>query len=305
MRHLRPLSLLVLVAAFAQAPQPFKADPPMVCASCDEWNQPRQPFKIYGNSYYVGSGGLSAVLVTAPEGHVLLDGGLPQTAPMIDAGIRKLGFRTEDIRVIVNSHAHYDHAGGIAALRRASGAIVAASPSGARALEQGGPTTDDPQYAFGPKANDYPPVGKVRVLADGEVIRAGSLAITAHFTPGHTPGSTSWTWKSCDGDRCLDMVYADSLNAVSAPEFRFSGTAGKGSLIDSFRKSIAIVGALPCDILVTVHPGFADLDGKLERRAAGATPDPFIDPQACKAYAAGAAKRFDTRLAEEKNSAAK
>jgi metallo-beta-lactamase class B len=160
MRHLHPLGLLVLVAAFAQAPQPFKADPPMVCASCDEWNQPRPPFKIYGNSYYVGSGGLSAVLVTSPGGHILLDGGLPQTAPMIDAGIRKLGFRTEDIRVIVNSHAHYDHAGGIAALRRASGAIVAASRSGARALEQGGPTTDDPQYAFGPKANDYPPAGK-------------------------------------------------------------------------------------------------------------------------------------------------
>ena len=209
MRHLRPLSLLVLAAAFTQAPQPFKADPPMVCAACEEWNQPRAPFKIYGNSYYVGSGGLSAILVTSPGGHILLDGGLPQTAPMIDAGIRKLGFRAEDIRVIVNSHAHYDHAGGIAALRRASGAIVAASPSGARALEQGGPTTDDPQYAFGPKANDYPPVGKVKVVADGEVIRAGSVAITAHFTPGHTPGSTSWTWRSCEGDRCLDMVYAD------------------------------------------------------------------------------------------------
>jgi metallo-beta-lactamase class B len=100
------------------------------------------------------------------------------------------------------------------------------------------------------------------------------------------------------------MVYADSLNAVSAPGFRFSGTGGKGSLIDSFRKSIAIVGALPCDVLVTVHPSFADLDGKLARRSAGATPDPFIDPQACKAYAAGAAKRFDARIAEEQSSAA-
>ena len=292
------LTLFALLAQ-AQGPQPFKADPPTACSSCDEWNRPHASFKVYGNTYYVGVAGLSALLVTSDGGHILLDGGLPQSAPLIDANIRTLGFRTEDIRLIVNSHAHYDHAGGIAALRRVSNAEVAASPSGARALEQGGPGEDDPQYAFGPRLNNYPGVGKARAVADGEVVRAGSLSVTAHFTPGHTPGSTTWTWKSCEGDRCLDMVYADSLNAVSAPGFRFTGTAGKGSRIEAFRKSIATIAALPCDILVTVHPAFADLDGKLKRRTDGVKPDPFVDPQGCRTYAADAAKRLDARVAEE------
>ena len=178
--------VLTLFALFAQAqgPQPFKADPPTVCSSCDEWNRPHAPFKVYGNTYYVGVGGLSGLLVTSDGGHILLDGGLPQSAPLIDANIRTLGFRTEDIRLIVNSHAHYDHAGGIAALRRVSNATVAASPSGARALEQGGPGEDDPQFAFGPRLNNYPGVGKARAVADGEVVRAGGLSITAHLTPG-------------------------------------------------------------------------------------------------------------------------
>ncbi len=134
--------------SFAQAPT-FKSDPPHKCDSCDEWNKPREPFKLFGNSYYVGTDGLSAILIAGDAGHILLDGGLEQSAAVIDANIRKLGFKTEDIKLIVNSHGHYDHAGGIAALQRASGATVAASPSGADALQRGENTTDDPQYGFG------------------------------------------------------------------------------------------------------------------------------------------------------------
>jgi metallo-beta-lactamase class B len=141
----------------------------------------------------------------------LLDGGLPQSAPLIDASIRKLGFRTEDVRLIVNSHAHYDHCGGIAALQRTSGAIVTASASGARAIESGEPPADDPQYAFG-KANDFPPVKRVKVVADSETLRVGDLAITAHLTPGHTPGSTTWAWRSCEasGSRSPDRLRRQS-----------------------------------------------------------------------------------------------
>src|SRR5690606_32219227 len=122
------VSALVLTAlfAFTQAPSTFDADPPMACASCEEWNRPQEPFRIFGNTYYVGAAGVSAVLVTSDEGHVLLDGGLSQTAPLIDANIRALGFRTEDVRLITVSHEHYDHVGGIAALQRASGAEVVA-----------------------------------------------------------------------------------------------------------------------------------------------------------------------------------
>jgi metallo-beta-lactamase class B len=291
------LTLAALAATVLAGRPTWHPDPPIPCDSCAEWNAPRPPFRVFGNTYFVGPAGLGSVLVTSDAGHVLLDGALPQSAALIDANIRALGFRTEDVRVIVNSHAHFDHAGGIAALQRASGATVAASPAGARALERGGPVPEDPQFVGG---TGFPKVEKVRVVADGETLRVGALAVTAHFTPGHTPGSTTWTWRSCEGARCLDVVYADSLNAVSAPDFRFSGDATHPNIVESFRKSIATVEALPCDILLAVHPSFAEMDHKLAARAQAPASDPFIDPGACRVYAANAREALERRLLQEK-----
>jgi metallo-beta-lactamase class B len=292
-------SLLVPVGAMATGRKALKADPAKACESCAAWNAPHEPFRVFGNTYYVGLAGLSSVLVASDKGLILLDGALPQSAPLIDANIRKLGFRTEDVRLIVNSHAHYDHAGGIAALQRFSGATVAASAAGARAIEGGGPPADDPQYAFGREANGFPPVKRVRVVADGEVLRVGELAITAHLTPGHTPGSTTWTWRSCEGPRCLDVVYADSLNPVSAPAFRFTGDGARPDISGTFRRSISTVAGLRCDILLAVHPSFAGMDEKLKRRREQPASEPFVDPSACRTYAADATKRLDERVTEE------
>jgi metallo-beta-lactamase class B len=296
------LSWVVFAIALAQA-APFRSDPPNTCSDCDAWNKPREPFRLFGNSYYVGTDGLSAILITGDAGHILLDGGLPQSAALIDANIRKLGFKTEDVKLIVNSHGHYDHAGGIAALQRASGATVAASASGARALQDGENTPDDPQYGFGRAANAFPSVKNVRIVKDGEVQRVGTIAITPHFTTGHTPGSTTWTWQSCEpaeskGERCLNMVYADSLTAIGAPGFKYTAFPDRVAL---FRRSISRVAELPCDIMVSTHPQFTRIGEKLKRRAElkGAGPDPFIEPQACKAYAAVALKNLEARLAEE------
>jgi metallo-beta-lactamase class B len=294
-----PLVWLVLLLAVAGQAPAFRSDPPHKCGNCDEWNKPRAPFRLYGNSYYVGTDGLSAILVTSPQGHILLDGALEQSAPLIDASIRKLGFKTEDVKLILNSHGHYDHAGGIAALQRASGATVAASASGASALARGENTPDDPQFGFGRAENGFPPVRNVRVVKDREVVKVGDLAIEAHLTPGHTPGSTAWTWRSCEGSTCLNMVYADSLTAVSAPGFRYTGDAKTPSRIEAFRKSIATVAALPCDIVVSTHPQFTNIDQKLKARAAKPAVDPFIDPAGCREYAADAAKRLEARVAEE------
>jgi len=289
--------LLVLLLSFAQAPR-FLSDPPHKCDSCDEWNKPREPFKIFGNTYFVGTDGLSAVLIAGDDGLVLLDGGLEQSAALIDANIRKLGFRTRDVRLIVNSHGHYDHAGGIAALQRASGAGVAASPSGASALERGENTTDDPQYGFGKEFNGFPPVESVYRVKDNEVLRIGKVEITANFTPGHTPGSTAWTWKACEGLKCLDMVYADSLTAVSAPGFKFTDSP---DLVNAFRRSITRMAELPCDIVISTHPSATNLDAKIRKRAElkGSEPDPFVD-HGCKALAEGAMKGLEARIAEEK-----
>jgi metallo-beta-lactamase class B len=287
--------LLLLVAP--QAPR-FLSDPPHKCDDCEAWNKPREPFKIFGNTYFVGTDGLSAILVVGDEGMVLLDGGLEQSAAVIDANIRKLGFKTQDVKMILNSHGHYDHAGGIAALQRASGAMVGASPSGASALERGENTTDDPQYGFGKEANGFPPVENVREVVDNEVLRVGNIAITAIFTPGHTPGSTTWTWKACEGMKCYDMVYADSISAISAPGFRFTDVPAR---VDAFRRGISRLAELPCDIVVSTHPSATNLDAKIKRRASmkPTDPDPFVD-HGCKALAATAMKGLEARIAEEK-----
>lgn len=294
--------LVAAVMAFVfsgQASPSLGPDPAIKCSACDEWNQARAPFRIFGNAYFVGTAGLSAILITSERGHILLDGGLSQSAPLIDANIRRLGFKTQDVKLIVNSHAHYDHAAGIAALQRASGAVVAATASGAQALQSGENTPDDPQYGFGHAANAFPPVKNVRVVKDREVIEIAGLAIQAHDTAGHTPGSTTWTWRSCQGTRCLNMVYADSLTAVSAPAFRFTGDAKTPSRVEKFRQSIATVAALPCDIVITTHPSATNLDGRLKRRAEKPAVDPLIDPQGCRALAAAATKQLDARVAEE------
>ena len=278
----------------------LQLDPPKKCFDCAEWNARREPFRIFGNTYYVGVAGLSVLLVATDAGLILFDGALPQSVPLIDAGIRKLGLRTADVKFILNSHAHYDHSGGIAALQRASGAQVVASAAGARALERGEPTPDDPQYALGRQANEFPAIAKVRAVTDGEALKLGGVTVTAHMTPGHTPGSTTWTWRSCEGERCLNVVYADSLTAVSADGFRFTGEQGRPGIAELFRQSIEKVRALPCDIIVSTHPSATDLEGRIGRRKAGGARDPLIDPEGCRVYADGALKRLDARIAEEK-----
>lgn len=298
---------LAIAAAALLGQAALQPDAPIKCSSCDEWNIPVEGFRVFGNTYYVGTAGLSAMLITSDQGHILLDGGLTQSAPLIAANIRKLGFKLEDVKLILNSHAHYDHAAGIAALQRASGATVVSSASGAQAFSVGTAVADDPQVGFGKVENAFPAVKNVRVVKDQEVVRVGPLAVQMHNTAGHTPGSTTWTWQSCDPsarapgarDGCLNMVYADSLSSVSAPGFRFTGDAKTPSRVEQFRKSINTVGELPCDIMITTHPMFTDLAGKLKKRAAQPPVDPFIDPQACRAYAANAMKALDARVAEE------
>jgi metallo-beta-lactamase class B len=278
---------------------PLVADPPHICDDCVAWNVSRAPFHVYGNTWFVGTAGLGSILITSPQGHILIDGGLTQSAPLIAANIEAAGFRLQDVKLILNSHTHYDHAGGIAALARATHAQVAASPASKLALERGGPMEDDPQFGFGIEHNSFPPVRKVRALEDGETLRVGTLAITAHFTPGHTPGGTSWSWRACEGQRCLDLVYADSLNSISAPGYRFSGDAAHPSRVAAFEHSIAVVEQLPCDLLLAPHPVMIDLDAKLARWKDNPSVNPLIDAGACKAYAAGARERLQKRVAEE------
>jgi len=265
----------------------------------DDWTTPHKPFRIFGNTYYVGSAGLSAILITSDAGHILIDGGLAAVAPLIETNIRSLTFELHDVRLILNTHEHFDHAGGIAPLQRATGARVAASPAAARALQQGHPTLEDPQYASGLRS-PYDPVPNVETIADGAALRAGPLTVTAHFTPGHTPGATTWTWRSCEGRRCVDVVYADSLTAVSDDGFRFTGDAQRPSTIETFRASIALVARLPCDIVLAPHPSLIDFARKIKQLEAGRNVNPFIESGACRKYAAAARTRLERRVADER-----
>ena len=272
------------------------------CSSCDEWNQPAAPFNIYGNAYYVGTAGLSAVLVTSPQGHVLLDGALPQSALLIQKNIETLGFKMKDVKLILNSHAHFDHAGGLAALQKASGATVAHSPHGAQVLRDGRPGTDDPQYDLEDRFT-MPKVAQVKEVADGETLTVGPLRFTVHHTPGHTPGGTTWTWQSCENGKCLDMVYADSLTPISTDGFYYTGGAGYTDRSASFRSTIAKVANLKCDIVIAAHPSATDAFAKAAAKTAQS--NPFIDPEGCRKLAAGASRNLDARLQRERDEKAK
>lgn len=258
------------------------------------WNAPQAPFRIYGNTWYVGPHNLSSILLDTGHGLALFDGDLPETAPQIEAHLRVLGFRVRDVKWIMNSHAHIDHAGGIAALQRASGAEVLASAAGAREMKLGGADPTDPLYGSVP---GYPPVSQLHVVRDGETLHLGNVAVTAHYTPGHTPGSTSWTWTSCENGRCLHVVYADSLAAVSSPKFRFSDHP---RYLAAFRGSIAAVAVLPCDILLTPHPGASDFWQRVAKRRSAGSVAPLVDRGACRRYAASATKALNARLAQER-----
>lgn len=265
----------------------------MLCAAgaqADKWSTPQEPFKLYGNTWYVGPHGVSAVLITSPAGHILIDGGSVDSAAPIAAHIRQLGFRLEDVRYILNSHEHNDHAGGIAELQRLTGATVLASEKSERVLRTGIQDKGDPQYE-GPDSG-IPAVAHTRVVRDGEVVTLGPLAVTAHYTPGHTQGATSWTWRAVENGVAENIVYADSLTAYTNDTFKYSHDTVYPAARAELEHSIAKVAAFDCDILVSVHPEVSDLWVRKDK-------GDFVDRNACKAYAAKGAARLKEELAEE------
>lgn len=265
------------------------------CPTCVEWNAPQKPFRLHGNTYFVGTHGLSAILVTSSAGHVLIDGGLPESAPLIRANVEALGFRMRDVKLILNSHAHYDHAGGIAELQRASGATVATSAWSARVMSSGTSGPDDPQYGI---LLSYPAVRGVKAFAFGDTLRVGALAMVPFATAGHTPGGTSWSWRSCDGARCLDFVYADSQTPVSADTFRFTRNTTYPTAVADFARGATALENVRCDVLVTPHPAASALWQRVSPTDGSPTPA-LVDPTACMRFVEGARRQLARRVADE------
>ena len=291
-------AVLAVMLLSSAAPAQQADDPllrPIAPESAAKWLGPEAPIRVFGNFYLVGFEGLNVGLIDTGAGLILIDGAVPQGVRAIEANIRKLGFRVEDVKYILSTEPHYDHAGGIAALARDSGATVVAGAAAATVL-RGGTDSLDAQASW---LVPFPAVSRLRTVRDGERLRLGGVTVTARATPGHTRGSTSWTWRSCEGHQCRAIVFAASLNPAAPPAYRFSDP-DHGWLVASFRRSFAAMRRMPCDILITAHPSQSGGAEKRRRFAPGSKPNPFIDPDACPAYAQDFAAALDERLAQER-----
>jgi metallo-beta-lactamase class B len=287
--------VVILACALCLAacgPRVLEPDAPYDCERCADWNKPQDPFRVYGNTWYVGTEGLSSILIETSNGLILVDGGLAQSAPLIDANIRELGFDPLDIKAIFVSHAHFDHAGGVNALQRLSGAAVYTSDNGVTTLGTGRLEPGDPQYVADSDQGSFPATRNVVVVADGDAVTVGDVAVTAVYTPGHTNNSVTWTWESCALGSCYSVVYADSLTAVSARGYSFGASGAAAAMIESAGK----IADLDCDILLSPHPFFFGMHDKLERLDDG---NPFINELACTFFAEEALGWLEQRLDAE------
>jgi len=257
-----------------------------------EWNQPAPAFRILGNIHYVGTNELAAYLLTTPEGHILIDGGLPESAPLIEASIRKLGFKVEDVKILLTTQAHFDHVGSLAALAKDSGGQVMVMVGDQEIVEQGGKG----DYLFGDKPS-FPATQVARVLRDGTPVTLGGTTLKAIATPGHTRGCTTFTTSVEEDGRPLLVVFPGSTSVN--PGTRLVKHESYPGIKADYEQTFATLSSLAPDVFLGAHTGFFDLAGKRERLLKGEKPNPFIDPAGYKKWIQEMKSRFDKLVAEE------
>lgn len=259
-------------------------------------NQPLAPFKIIGNLYYVGASDIASYLIVTPQGLILLDGGFAETAPQIEANIRALGFRPGDVKILLNSHAHFDHAGGLAALKRLSHASFEASTEDAALIARGG--KDD--FFFGDR-HPYEPVQADRLLKDGDQVALGGVTMTAHVTAGHTKGCTSWSMQVPEGGRPYNVVFVCSLSVL--PGYRLVDNPQYPDIAQDYARSFAILKSLPCDVFLGAHGQFFGLQDKVARLKRHEPGNPFVDPDGYRRYLGEAEAAFTRTLTRQQKTA--
>jgi metallo-beta-lactamase class B len=260
-------------------------------------NQPVAPFRILGNLHYVGASDVTSFLLATDRGLILIDGGYVETAPQIRDNIARLGFKPSDVKIILGSHAHLDHAGGMAQLKAWTGARLFASAGDAPLLEAGG--RGDP--FFGDKLL-FPPVKVDHLLRDGEAVTLGNTTLVAHVTAGHTPGCTTWTTRVAEGGRLYDVVFVCSTSILSG--YRLVDHPTYPGIADDYARTFATLAALPCDVFLGSHASFYDGADKARRLREGARPNPFVDPQGYRAYVTRSAADYREQLDRERTQAA-
>ncbi|MGA7415278.1 MAG: subclass B3 metallo-beta-lactamase [Bryobacteraceae bacterium] len=259
------------------------------------WNQPMEPFRIAGNIYYVGTLNLGSYLITTPQGDFLLDGGLPESAPLIEKSITKLGFHLTDVKILLNSHAHFDHAGGLAALKRDTGAQLIASRADGEMISQGRQVYFD----LDPDTK-FPPAKVDRFIDDGGTEQLGGTTLTAHLTPGHSLGCTTWTMPVVESGKTYNVVF---LCSTTFSGFHFLNNPKNTHLIEDFNGTFAKLHQLPCDIFLAPHGELFHLSEKRARMRAGG-PNPFIDPTEFAAYVNASEQDFRREVARQQSAAA-
>lgn len=283
MKYLAVLSAFIAMPVQAQSPV--------------AWTTPTEPFKIADNLYYVGTAGIGAYLIATPQGHILIDGAMPGSAKDIEASITKLGFASAQVKILVNTHAHFDHAGGLADLKRDTGATLSASAGDKVALETGKyPGSEDV------KAFDFAPVTVDRILKDGDTVSLGGAVLTAHLTPGHSAGCTTWTFPvMIDRASRQAMIYCSTSVAANRLVSKTKGPQYPGIVVD-YEKSFAKLKTMKADIFLAPH---AEQFGMAEKRAelAAGGPNPFIDPGLLQKTVAASEKAFREELAKQQDAA--
>jgi metallo-beta-lactamase class B len=268
------------------------------------WNKPVEPLRVVGPVHFVGTNELGAFLVTTPEGYVLIDGGLPESAPLIEQSIRKLGLDPRRIRVLLITQAHFDHVGSLAHFKQLSGARVEVMDGDVSLLESGGRT----DYLFGDAAGRadaasfrFEPAKVDRTLRDRDTVTLGGVTLTARKTPGHTPGSTTWLTTVEEGGRRYQVVFAASTSIN--PGTRLVDRPSYPGIAEDFAHAFEVLESLRPDVFLGGHTGFFDLEGKRARLGQGASGNPFVDPEMFRAHVASRKRAFEEYRAKERATA--
>ncbi len=263
---------------------------PVRAAVNPAWTRPFPPFRIAGNLYYVGSEDLAAYLIVTPQGDILINSNLESSVPQIRKSVEALGFRFRDIKILLISHAHYDHCAGSAEIKRLTGAKYEVMEQDVSVVESGGRT--DFQYGSD-KAMQFPATRVDHVLHDGEHVRLGDADLVAHLTAGHTRGTTTWTMDESEAGRKLHVVIVGSPNVN--PGYRLVGNRTYPQIASDYRRGFQVLKGLPCDIFLGAHGGYFGLQEKYDRWKAGDR-NAFVDPEGYRSYIAEREQAFETEL---------
>lgn len=278
----------LVLAALLLSGSAYAADKPFSKERI-EWNRPQKPFHVAGNIYYVGMAGVAVFLIKTPAGLILTDGGLPESAPFIEQHIKELGFKLSDVKILLNSHAHFDHSGGLAQLKKDTGASFYASAQDKPFLESG-------HITFGPSSQiDTTPIHVDHVMHDGESFRFGGQTMTAHVTPGHTKGCTTWTTHVSDGGKTYSVMFFCSISGGGNP---LVNNSAYPDIASDYKQSFARLDKMQADIFLAPHGNQFDMAAKLARLKPGA-PNPFIDPSELHRFLAKAKSDYDAELARQ------